>query len=153
MPMKNKTCVTGLLLSLPLTLTSSLYAAGDMTAQRPIVVDVYLSNKTNKLQFYPSTLNFETGKLYQLNISNRSTQKHYFTAEGLSRSVFTRKVEVINNDTTVAEVKGYINEIEVYPGGTAQWWFVPVKTLHASRLHCSIKGHAAAGMTGSISIK
>ena len=154
MTVTNRMFITGLLLSLLLTHTSGLYAAGDLTTQKPAVVDIYLSDKTNKLQFYPSTLNFETGKLYKLNINNRSTQKHYFSAEGFSRSVFTRKVEIIDHkNKTIAEVKGHVNEIEVYPGGTAQWWFVPVKTLHASRLFCSIKGHAEAGMTGKINIK
>lgn len=136
-----------------LTFSSTLFAAGDLTTQTPIIVDIYLSNKDDKLAFYPPNLNFETGKLYRLNINNHSTKKHYFSAEGLSRAVFTRKVEVSNGHNSVAEVKGIINEIEVYPGGIAQWWFVPIKTLHASRLHCSIKGHAEAGMIGTITIK
>lgn len=136
-----------------LTFSSSLFAAGDLTNQTPITIDIYLSNKDGKLAFYPPNLNFETGKLYRLNIKNPSTKKHYFSAEGLSRAVFTRKVEVSNGLNTIAEVKGIINEIEVYPGGSAQWWFVPIKTLQASRLYCSIKGHAEAGMIGTITIK
>jgi len=132
----------------------SAYAAGDMTAQQPVEVNVSLGSKNNQLRFYPSKLRFETGKLYKLVIKNPSKQKHYFTAEGLARSVFTRKVQIVSKaNKTLAEVKGAINEIEVYPGGTAEWWFVPVKTLMASRLHCSIKGHTEAGMTGQISIQ
>lgn len=131
-----------------------IFAAGDMTAQKPVVMNVSLGNKNNQLRFYPSKLRFETGKLYKLVIKNPSTQKHYFTAEGLARSVFTRKVQIVSKANKIlAEVKGAINEIEVYPGGTAEWWFVPVKTLKASRLHCTIKGHTEAGMAGQISIQ
>jgi len=133
---------------------ASLLAAGNMIDQQPIEMTIALGNTENKLRFFPSTLEFETGKLYKLVIKNPSTQKHYFTAEELSRSVFTRKVQVVNkSNKTLAEVKGHINEIEVYPGGTTEWWFVPVKTLTSSRLHCSIKGHSEAGMTGQITIK
>jgi uncharacterized cupredoxin-like copper-binding protein len=129
-------------------------AAGDLTAQQPVEVVVELGNKDNKLRFYPSSLQFETGKLYKLVIKNPSSQKHYFTAEGMSRAVFTRKVQILGKtNKTIAEVRGYVSEIEVYPEGTAEWWFVPVKTLESSRLHCTIKGHTEAGMTGTISIK
>ena len=135
-------------------LLQTTYAAGDMTAQKPIEVTVSLGNNQNQLRFYPDRLQFETGRLYKLVIKNPSLQKHYFTAEGLARAVFTRKVEIVGaGDKTVAEVKGSVNEIEVYPGGVAEWWFVPVKTLNASALHCSIKGHTEAGMTGQISIR
>ena len=130
------------------------YAAGDFTAQTPIVKTVNLGNSENNLRFYPDTLSFETGKLYKLVIKNPSPQKHYFTANALSRSVFTRKVQVLSKtNETLAEVKGNIDEIEVYPGATTEWWFIPVKTLNSSVLHCSIKGHTKAGMTGRISIK
>lgn len=130
------------------------FAAGDLTAQQPVEVVVNLGNEDNKLRFYPPNLQFETGKLYKLVIKNPSSQKHYFSAEGMSRAVFTRKVQIVSKaNKTIVEVKGHINEIEVYPGGTAEWWFVPVKTLKLSKLHCSIKGHTEAGMTGSISIK
>lgn len=140
--------------SLSMIFSGILAAAGDMTSQQAITKTIKLGNTQNQLRFYPPTLQFETGILYKLVIKNPSRQKHYFTAEGLSRSVFTRKVQVISaNGKTIAEVKGSINEIEVYPSGTAEWWFVPVKTLKTSRLHCSIKGHTEAGMIGNITIK
>ena len=43
--------------------------------------------------------------------------------------------------------------IEVYPGGTAEWWFVPVKAGEINDLKCTIAGHAEKGMTGKIVIK
>jgi uncharacterized cupredoxin-like copper-binding protein len=50
-------------------------------------------------------------------------------------------------------MKGAIREIEVYPKGTAEWWFVPVKTGKLTDLICTIPGHAEAGMKGTIEIK
>ena len=133
---------------------ASLLAAGDLTEQSPIEVTVSLGNAKDNLRFYPDSLQFETGKLYKLIIKNPSKQKHYFTSEELARAVFTRKVQIVGADNqTLAEVKGSISEIEVYPGQRAEWWFVPVKTLHDAALHCTIKGHTEAGMAGRITIK
>lgn len=130
------------------------FAAGDLTDQTPIEITVSLGDAKDNLRFYPDSLQFETGKLYKLIIKNPSKQKHYFTSEGLARSVFTRKVQVVSADNKVlAEIKGAISEIEVYPGHIAEWWFVPVKTLSETALRCSIKGHAEAGMLGRITIK
>jgi uncharacterized cupredoxin-like copper-binding protein len=152
--MIHKYAKTFFIFSFFITLPVVLAAKGDFTAQQPIVKKINLGNSKNALRYYPDFLSFETGKLYKLIIKNPSSQKHYFTAEALSRSVFTRKVQVMNSQNkTIAEVKGHINEIEVYPGGTTEWWFVPIKTLNNSSLHCSIKGHSEAGMTGNISIK
>lgn len=136
------------------TFNSRAIAKGDLTNQHPIENTVLLGNKNNQLRFFPSTLSFDTGKLYKLILKNPSPQKHYFNASHLSRSVFTRKVQVMNKkNSVIAEIKGTVHEIEVYPGGTVEWWFVPVKTLTSSPLKCSISGHSAAGMTGNITIK
>ena len=45
--------------------------------------------------------------------------------------------------TTLAEFKGAIREIEVYPGQTAEWWFVPVATGRVTDLRCGIVGRTA----------
>lgn len=142
------------LFSLTLLNPPLLFAKGDLTKQTPIIKSIRLGNESDALRFYPDNLQFETGKLYKLVISNPSQQKHYFTAEAFAHSVFTRKVQVISkNKITLAEIKGTINEIEVYPSGVTEWWFVPIKTLNASQLHCSIKGHTKSGMVGKITIK
>ena len=150
MNIKSTSCVSLILIFF----VSSSYAAGDMTAQAEIPMTVTLGNVKNSLRFYPDKLEFETGKLYKLIITNPSRNKHYFSAEGLARSVFTRKVQILNNSNNIiAEVKGHINEIEVYPNGKTEWWFVPIKTLEKSLLRCSIKGHTEAGMRGQITIR
>ena len=136
-----------------LTVPIIVNAQGDLTNQQPIIKSIQLGDKHNALRFYPDQLTFETGKVYKLIISNRSTQKHYFSANGMAHSVFTRKVQIVSSNQTLVEVKGTISEIEVYPGATAEWWFVPIKTITASSLHCAIKGHREAGMVGKITIK
>jgi len=129
-------------------------AEGDMTEQKPMEIKAQLGDSSNAMRFYPANLEFETGKLYKLVLHNSSATKHYFSSEGLSRSVFTRKAQVLGPDgKTIAEIKGTIREIEVYPNGTAEWWFVPVKAGVLNDLKCTIKGHAEAGMVGTITIK
>jgi uncharacterized cupredoxin-like copper-binding protein len=53
----------------------------------------------------------------------------------------------------VAEIKGQIREVEVFPGHTADWWFVPIQTGKFHDLQCTVEGHSEAGMTGTITIK
>jgi uncharacterized cupredoxin-like copper-binding protein len=154
-PMKLKT-LTLLASVLILSLTTSItaFAKGDLTKQDTIEIHVALGDKNNAMSFTPSTLEFETGKLYKLVIENKGPVKHYFSSDGFSRAVFTRKVQINdNNGKAMAEIKGSVREIEVYPGYKAQWWFVPVQTGTFNDLRCSIKGHTEMGMKGSIIIK
>ncbi|MES2752291.1 MAG: hypothetical protein V4661_13050 [Pseudomonadota bacterium] len=49
-------------------------------------------------------------------------------------------------------------EVEVYPGQSAEWWFVPVAAGRVTDLRCGItagdgKTHADHGMTGEIVIE
>lgn len=134
--------------------SSMAWAAGDLTQQVPIDLNVQLGDEKDALRFVPDKIQLETGKLYRLTLVNRSPQKHYFSSAGLSEVVFTRKVQINGADgKPVAEVKGTIREIEVYPKGTAEWWFVPVKAGSFEDLRCTIPGHAEAGMKGTVVIK
>ncbi len=128
--------------------------AGDLSQQQPIELRIHLGNQGDDLRFFPDTLQLETGKLYRLILFNPSPEKHYFSSDGLSQSVFTRKVQVNGEDgKATAEVKGNIREIEVYPRGTTEWWLVPIKTGEFSDLKCTISGHAEKGMVGKIIIR
>ncbi len=130
------------------------FAAGDMTKQEPVEIYVNLGNEKGEIKFFPNKLLLETGKLYKLIIKNNSPQKHYFSSDKFSQSVFTRKVQIsTSSGKPVAEIKGLVREIEVYPGRTAEWWFVPLKTGKFDDLRCTIPGHAEAGMVGVIEIK
>lgn len=147
--------VRGGMLALIILLPSLVAKAdGDLTKQKPVELTMQLGDKKNHLRFYPDTLTLKTGKLYKLTLKNPSQDKHYFSSAKLAGAVFTRKVQVYSADgKTAAEVKGVVREIEVYPNGTAEWWFVPVKTGNFSDLHCSIFGHTEAGMKGRIVIE
>jgi uncharacterized cupredoxin-like copper-binding protein len=112
--------------------------------------------------FVPNRLRFETGKLYKLVLHNPSSDPHYFTSHGFTQLIYTRKVQVVQmrdgKPVTLAEFKGAIREVEVYPGQTAEWWFVPVATGRVTDLRCGIVGrdgrsHADHGMVGEIVIE
>ena len=136
-------------------------AAGDLSRQTPIEVTVNLG-APGKQAFVPNQLRFETGKLYKLILRNDSNDPHYFTSHAFSQMVWTRKAQVTQQrdgkTVTLAEFKGAMREIEVYPGQSAEWWLVPVAAGRATDLRCDIKGadgktHAELGMTGEIIIE
>ena len=142
-------------------LVTLLHAAGDLSRQDPITVTVDLG-APGKHEFIPSKLRFETGKLYKLVLRNSSDAPHYFTSHAFSAMVWTRKAQVTlpqgDKVVTLAEFKGPMREIEVYPGYSAEWWFVPVAAGRVTDLQCGIKGadgrtHAEHGMTGEIVIE
>jgi uncharacterized cupredoxin-like copper-binding protein len=150
----------GLAIGLGLASGAAL-ATGDLSKQSPIDVTVDLGEPGRHV-FTPNALRFETGKLYRLILRNRSSDPHYFTSHGFSQMVWTRKVQVTQSrdgkPTTLAEFKGAIREIEVYPGHAAEWWFVPVAAGRVADLRCGItaadgKSHADLGMTGEIVIE
>jgi uncharacterized cupredoxin-like copper-binding protein len=136
-------------------------AAGDLSRQTPIEVTVDLG-ASGKHEFAPKQLRLETGKLYKLILRNNSSDPHYFTSHAFSQMVWTRKAQVTQQrdgkSVTLAEFKGAIREIEVYPGHSAEWWLVPVAAGRVSDLRCDITGadgktHAELGMTGEIIIE
>ena len=136
------------------------FAKGDLSRQKAIEVEINLKGKTGKFHFYePSTLKFETGKLYKLKLINLSDSKHYFTSEKFSNSIFTRKIQINKNNEKIAEVKGIIKEIEVFPNNIVEWWFVPIKTGEFKDLFCKVedkktrKTHEQMGMRGTIIIE
>ena len=136
-------------------------AAGNLAGGEPIVVTVELG-KPGEHAFVPNKLRFETGKLYKLVLRNSSDAPHYFTSHAFSAMVWTRKAQVTlpqgDKVVTLAEFKGPMREIEVYPGYSAEWWFVPVAAGRVTDLRCDIRGadgktHAEQGMTGEIVIE
>ena len=127
-------------------LIATTATAADLSSQTPIKVEVKLGSKGGELVFEPNQLSFQAGKLYKLVIENPSPNKHYFSALRFASAVWTRKVEADG-----VEIKGSVREIEVKPGGEAEWFFVPVKT-GSFDLECTIPGHADAGMVGTIRI-
>jgi uncharacterized cupredoxin-like copper-binding protein len=149
------------LATLTILISDIAHAGGNLAGQNPMEVVVELG-KPGQHVFVPNQLRFETGKLYKLVLKNPSTDPHYFTSHGFTQLIFTRKVQVVQErdgkPITLAEFKGAIREIEVYPGQTAEWWFVPVATGRVTDLRCGITGkdgktHADHGMVGEIVIE
>ncbi|MCB4820943.1 cupredoxin domain-containing protein [Roseicella aerolata] len=146
-----------------MAVAGTAWAAGDLSRQAPIEVVVDLGTAETPLAFSPATLRFETGKLYKLVLRNRSTEPHYFTSDNFAASVWTRKVQLTQRsadgrEAVLAEIKGGIREIEVYPGHSAEWWLVPVQAGRFTDLRCGIrmadgKTHAEHGMRGEIVIE
>lgn len=162
MPARHRSAAATLAAAL-LAASAPAQAAGDLASQSPIDVVVELGRPDGTHAFVPDRLRFETGKLYRMVLRNVGRDPHYFTSDEFAARVFTRKAQVTQRqpdgrEVTLAEVKGAIREIEVYPGHTAEWWFVPVATGRITDLRCTIRAadgrtHAAHGMTGEIVIE
>ena len=132
----------------------------DLTRQEPIEKVVYFKGVSGESHYYePSELTFYTGKLYRLILKNVSDSKHYFSSNSFSKSIFTRKIQINSNGKKLAEVKGIINEVEVWPNHQIEWWFIPIKTGRFEDLFCKVKDmksglkHSEMGMQGVIIIK
>lgn len=120
--------------------------AVDLVHQTATEVQVDLGNRANELKFVPNHLDFIAGQRYKLVLHNPSEQKHYFTAKDFADAIWSQKVEAGK-----VEVKGAIHELELKPGATAEWVFIPLKG-GTYELHCSVPGHTEAGMTGDLAI-
>ena len=107
-------------------------------------IKVSLGNSNGELKFFPSNLQLEAKQPYKLLLDNPSPEKHYFTSKDFADASWTRKVQAGK-----VEVKGAIHELELKPGAEAEWVITPMKA-GTYELHCSIKGHASAGMIGEI---
>lgn len=133
---------------------------GDLTRQEPKTIEVLMKGSKGKVHYYePSVLKFETGKLYKLIIKNISDSKHYFSSKKFAESIFTRKIQIKKNNQKIAEIKGVINEVEVFPENSVEWWFIPIKTGRFDDLSCYVKDdkskkeHSQMGMIGSIIVE
>ena len=133
--------------------------SADLTRQKEIEKTILLKGEKGRIHFYePNELVFKTGKLYKLIIKNDSDSKHYFSSTLFARSIFTRKIQISVGDKKIAEVKGIINNVEVWPNHQLEWWFVPIKTGVFKDLHCNVKdtktdlSHSKMGMLGTIII-
>lgn len=117
------------------------------TQQPAETVAVHLGMATGELRFDPDHLTFTAGQRYTLVLDNPSPEKHYFTAKDFADALWTQNVKAGN-----VEIKGAIHDLELKPGAVAAWTFIPQKP-GTYDLHCSIAGHAEAGMVGQIVVQ
>lgn len=135
-----------LALGVGLWLATPAWAAVAPSQQPVDTLNIHLGNQSGALVFEPDQLTFSAGKRYKLVLDNPSPTKHYFTAKDFADVIWTQKVEAGQ-----VEVKGAVHELELKPGAEAEWVFVPQKP-GIYELHCSIAGHAEAGMVGNLTI-
>ena len=118
-----------------------------IASQEPTVINVSLGNEAGELKFFPEDLEFTAGQSYTLLLDNPSPIKHYFIAKDFADASWTKKVQAGK-----VEIKGAIHELELKPGGQAEWVLTPMKS-GTYQLYCSIPGHKESGMIGEIVVK
>jgi len=106
----------------------------------PVVISVELGTPEGELRFQPEVIQVQAGIPYQVHLLNPSPMKHYFTAKDFADAVWTRKVQVGG-----AEIKGHINNLELQPGASLDWFLVPMQP-GSYRVICTIPGHREGGM-------
>lgn len=108
-----------------------------------------ISVSLSEYAFSPSTLVFQEGVPYKLEIINRGMTKHYFVSDGFFKAIAARKVQ----SNTDGEIKApYFSAIEIFPGRSLDLYFIPVRKGNYD-VQCTIEGHAKKGMKGQIQIK
>jgi len=106
---------------------SSALGAGNLAFQDAIAVEMDIG------RCQPTSLTFETGKLYDLTIMNSDDDELDFDVAGFASRIFTRKLEVWDSDGgKIAEIKGAITELELPGEREVHWWFVPVQTTRST---------------------
>ena len=66
---------------------------------------------------------------------------------------------MVKDGKRLAEIKGIIKDLEVFPKATLEWWLVPIQTGVFDDLHCHVMDkkarntHEELGMSGKIVVK
>ena len=132
---------------------SGVFAEEKKHGPDAIEVKVETGTQDGKLVFVPNSFTFERGKYYKLVIHNPSKDEHYFTSDGFATHIFTRKVEVAGKDgKTIAEIHGSVNDMELKPGATVEWYFYPMTKGKGLKLYCHKDDHEEHGMVGTVDI-
>ena len=139
-----------------LAATGPALADGDLS--RANVIDVVIemgSSDDGKMYLKPDSYEFVTGQAYKLVLTNVDEIKHELALNEMVERIFTRKIEASDAEgNLITEVKGSINEVEVGPGKTVEWFIVPVQTTDEPiEITCELPGHLEAGMHASVTIK
>jgi uncharacterized cupredoxin-like copper-binding protein len=131
------------------------HAEGDLSRANVIDLPMEMGTDDNgNMYFKPNHFDLVTGQAYALVITNIDEYKHELALNEVLEKIFIRKVEIETADgDLVAEIKGHINEVEVGPHQTVEWFFVPVQTGEDLEFTCEIEGHYDAGMFGTITIR
>ncbi len=144
-------CMTASLLAA--AVASPVFAEGDLSRANVIEVAMELGQNETGMFISPNSYVFETGQAYNLVITNTDEFKHELALNEMVERIFTRKIEISDSEgNLVAEIKGSIYEVEVGPGQTVQWFFVPVQTMETIEITCELPGHYESGMMATATI-
>lgn len=138
----------------------------ELATQEPIEVIVQLGTKSGELAITPSELELQAGKVYRFVLNNPSNITHYLSVPRFGSTVQTDNINVQGGEVTRTGIRrppspirprsvatstfSYeVNEIELRPGGMAQWTFTPVQA-GSYKLGCGVPAHAQAGMASNI---
>lgn len=140
---------------LAFAIATPAFAAGDLSRANVIDVVIEMGSNDDGMYFAPDNFVLETGQAYRLVLVNVDDIKHEVSLNEMGERIFTRKVEVEDDDgNLVVEVKGAIHEVEVGPGMTVSWFIVPVQTTGGPvQITCELPGHFEAGMHASVTIE
>lgn len=116
-------------------------AAADWDSAKTVTIDM------SEYAFTPKDITLEAGQPYILEVVNRGTEKHEFTAGAFFRTVATRKAETAESEVKVP----FFTEIEVFAGKKADIYLIPL-IPGTYDLLCEIEGHYEAGMFGTITV-
>ncbi len=138
-----------------LAISGPAFANGDLSRENVIDVAMEMGSNGDGMYLKPDAYEFMTGQAYKLILTNVDEIKHELALNAMVERIFTRKIEATDTaGNLVNEVKGYIREVEVGPGQTVEWFFVPVQhTDEPVEITCEIPGHLEAGMRASAIIR
>jgi uncharacterized cupredoxin-like copper-binding protein len=115
--------------------------AADWDTKKTVTINM------SEFAFTPKEIILEAGQPYILEVVNKGTTKHEFTAGEFFRTVATRKAETAESEVKVP----FFTEIEVFAGKKADIYLIPL-IPGTYDLVCEIEGHFEAGMFGTITV-
>lgn len=109
-----------------------------------------VENTGGTYAYNPSVVTLKRDTAYVITVSNPAgnIEKHYYTAAAWFKTIVTRKFE--DSD---GEIKApYFNAVEclLKPGGTSMRLYAVPTVAGTFEVHCTVPGHQAAGMEGSL---
>ncbi len=133
--------------------------AADPVRGEAVEITVQFGTAGGDLVMSPRDLSFEVGTYYKLVLKNPSDVEHRVAVADFASSVRTYGKPAIDRGevTGRAALKsrvpvGYLpREIDIAPGGVAEWYFVPVRRTSA-KVGCMQESHAEAGMVGTFEV-
>ena len=146
--------------------TQTVVQAAENTFVEPSAISLQMGYSDDTMALSADQLRLQKGKTYKLTVSNNSNVTHYFVPGEFAEAVRTQHLTVQGG--RVAELRGGVKtrtslsrgapnsvtmkEIELRPGGHAEWIFVADELGHYPFM-CGIPAHVEAGMRGEFVIE